>query len=213
MRSHGSKLSLVALLVVVGSAAVARADEDGAKPASEFPWFAGFGAGMGYPTIEGSQQIASGSALAPAFTLHAGRTLGERFTLGLELATVQMNVGRDQPDEVFRVGYTPQQKCRPDCPPNPGAELIFTPLVFSTLGARAEYAPFSRVGLFVGGTAGLGLLVGLGGESGFGFGARVGYRIRVTNMAFVIEAGMQGQFYEDTTMYMPYGAAVLRPYF
>lgn len=212
------KLSLVASLVVLGSAAPSRADVVAEepripRPASSFPWFAGVGAGVGYPTVAGTE-IASSGSLAATFTLHAGYTIRDRLAVGLEFTGVETEVGRDQPGQLFQVGYTPQAACTTCTPKPPGADVLFTSLVFSTFGARVEYAPFGRDGLFVGGTAGLAFMVGLAPQSGFGAGGRLGYRFRpASTLAVSFEAGVQGQLYGDATMFMPYGAAVLRPSF
>ncbi len=231
MSSNKLAVSLAALLLLLGSAASARADEpDGSvetddpndpwaevprtpKPAKAFPWFAGLGAGVGYPMIE-APEIAKGGVAAPAFTVHGGYTFGDHLNLGFELAAVQTDVGRDAPSELFQVGYSPQAGCNNCRPRVPGADVVATSVVFSTFGARMEYMPFSRDGLFVGGTAGLAFMVGLEPRSGFGFAGRLGYRLRATNvMTLSIEAGLQGQLYDDTQMLMPFGVAVLRPYF
>lgn len=220
MLSSRSKIFLAAaaLTAVLSSASGARAGDEEVvpqvpKPVKAFPWFVGIGAGVSYPTISGPQMV-SGGTVAPTFTLHGGYTVGDHLNLGFELSGTETNLGRDTPADLFKLGYKPTAACQ-ECPPKiPGGDVIATSLVFSTFGARAEYAPFSRDGLFVGGTAGVAFLVGLESQAGFGFGGRVGYRFRPTNIMTVsVEAGMQGQLYGDTTMYMPFGTATVRPYF
>jgi hypothetical protein len=219
MGSHGSRLSLATLLVVVGSAAVARADEaeppdpGPSKPVQAFPWFVGVGAGAGLAMIS-HPQIISGDILAPTFTLNGGYTFGDHLSLGLELTSMETSVGRDAPGDLFQLGHAPQAKCLTCYEEVRPGGVVATSLVSSTLGARVEYAPFSRDGLFVGATAGLAFMVGLETKSGFGFGGRVGYRLRPTSIFTVsIEAGMTGQLYDDATIYMPFGVLVVRPYF
>ncbi|MEZ4295029.1 MAG: hypothetical protein R3B70_08620 [Polyangiaceae bacterium] len=57
-------------------------------------------------------------------------------------------------------------------------------------------------------------MVGLESQSGFGAAGRVGYRFRPSNIiALSVEGGVQAQLYDDTQMYMPFGALSLRPYF
>jgi hypothetical protein len=221
MRSNGSKLFLALLLAVGGWTAVAQADEaapqPALKPVKSLPWFVALSGGVGYAAIS-HPEVASGGAVVPVFTLHGGYTFGDRLNVGLEFSSVETSVGRDTAYESFRIGYEPkvvwQIDCYP-CQPKPtGSDVTYTSLVFSTLGARVEYAPFGRDGLYLGGTAGLGFMIGLEGETGFGFGARAGYRLRPTNVLTVsIEAGMSGQLYGDTTMYMPFALATVRPYF
>lgn len=220
-RTRKLSLSAAVAVVVSASASTASAQEVGQedttpqvpRPVSELPWSVGLGAGLAYPTISGPQ-IAGGGTLAPTFTVHAGYTFREHFTVGLEFSGTETNLGRDTPGELFRLGYTPQAECTTCTEKPPGADVVSTSLVFTTVGARAEYAPFGRDGLFVGGTAGLAFMVGLVPQSGFGVGGRVGYRFRASNvMALSIEAGVQGQIYGDTTMYMPFGTAVFRPSF
>lgn len=212
-----SKISVLLSSVFLFVASAAQAQEAAPppvpKPASAFPWFVGIGAGVSYATVE-HPQISAGGIAAPTFALNAGYTFGERLNVGLELDGTQMDIGRDTAGAQFRLGYSPQAECLTCQPKPPGGDTIATSLVFSTVGARVEYAPFGRDGLFVGGTAGLAFLVGLTPESGFGFGGRVGYRFRPTNiMTLSLEAGMSGQLYGDTTMYMPFGLASIRPYF
>jgi hypothetical protein len=224
MRSNGSKLFLAVLFSLVGGAAVARAEETAlpsqpiAKPVKGLPWFAGLTGGAGYAMISHPAIVAGGAAV-PVLNLHGGYTFGDHLSLGLEFTSTETSVGRDSKEEMFQLGHKPQAiwhlpTCSP-CEPKPhGAEIASTSLVFSAIGARAEYAPFSRDGLYVGGTAGMAFMIGLQDQLGFGFTARVGYRIRATNvLTLSIEAGMAGQVYGDTTMYMPFGAAVARTYF
>lgn len=215
------KLSLAAALALIALPSAALAQQSGgedkaaslAKPASAFPWSVGLGAGLAYPTISGPQ-IASGGTLAPTFSLQAGYTWREHLTFGLELTGTEADLGRDTVGELFRLGYTPQAECTTCVDRPPGGDVISTSLVFSTVGARAEYAPFGRDGLFLGGTAGLAFMVGLVPQSGFGAGGKLGYRFRASStMALSVEAGVQGQIYGDTTMFMPYGTAVFRPSF
>jgi opacity protein-like surface antigen len=224
MRSNGSKLFLAVLLSVVGGAAVARAEEAAppsqpiAKPVKELPWFAGLTGGAGYGTISHPVMV-PGSAAMPVLNLHGGYTFGDHLSLGLEFTSTETSVGRDSDEDPFQLGHKPQAiwhipLCSP-CEPRPrGGEITGTSLVFSTIGARVEYTPFSRDGLYVGGTAGMAFMVGFEEQLGFGFAGRVGYRIRATNvLTLSIEGGMAGQVYEDATMYMPFGAAVARVYF
>jgi hypothetical protein len=219
MGKNKSNLFAAALLVLVAMPAPARADDAEAasplpaKSPKLFPWFVGLGAGVGYPTIS-DPSVATGSAVAPIFTLHGGYTVQEHVNVGVELTAVQTDLGRDTGSDLFQVGYSPQAECTTCVPRPPGGDVIATSLVLSTFGARAEYAPFDRDGLFVGATAGLAFMIGLEPRSGAGFVGRLGYRLRATStMTLSLEAGVQGQYYGDTTMYMPYGAAILRPYF
>lgn len=224
MRAKGTKLLGAVLLAVVGGAPVARAEEtappepETSKAVQALPWFVGLAGGAGYATISHPDVVAGGTAVS-VLTLNGGYTFGDHLTLGLEFSSSETSVGRDTATEQFELGYSPQEiwrysVCSPCEPKWHGQEVASTSLVFTSLGARAEYAPFGRDGLFVGGMAGMAFLVGLGDEPGFGFGARVGYRYRATSiMTFSIEAGMAGQLYGDANMYMPFGVAVLRPYF
>lgn len=226
MRSNGSKLFVAVILAGMGSAAVARAEEAAApspllaKPAKALPWFVALGGGVGYAQIS-HPEIHSGGAPVPVFSLNGGYTFGDHLTVGIEFSSAETKVGRDTPQDLFQIGYSPKplviweiRGCDPCEPKRGGSEVINTSLVFTSLGARVEYAPFSRDGLFVGAMAGMGFMVGLEEQAGFSFGGRVGYRLRASNvLTFSIEAGMTGQIYGDTTVYVPLGVATLRPYF
>jgi hypothetical protein len=86
--------------------------------------------------------------------------------------------------------------------------------MFGTLGPRVEFAPLGRDGLYLGLSTGLGMLVGIDTQYGFGGGARAGYRLRVGNvLGLAIEGGIQGQYFNTGSTAFPYAALMLRPYF
>lgn len=219
MKRFSTAAPLIISFLLVSASAAAQtkstglADSGVPKPVSAFPWFAGVGAGVAYPTLS-HPKVGEGGAAAPTLRFHGGYTLAEKFTVGLEFTAVETDVGRDAPNSLFKLGYTPQAECTTCKPKVPGADLLSTSLVMSTVGPRFEFAPFGRDGLFMGATAGLAFMVGLEPLSGFGFGGRLGYRVRPSNiMTISVEGGMEGQLYGDTTMYMPYASATIRPYF
>jgi hypothetical protein len=190
------------------------------RPASDFPFYVGVSGGVGYATLThpavGTDFTtkATVSFVTPALNLHAGYTVGEHVSLGLEFSAAETTVGRDSAGEFFKLGYRPAAECTNCHGFAQGSDVLFSQVVFGTAAARVEYAPFSRDGLFVGGSAGVAYIVGIGDDVGFGFSGRVGYRLRPTNILTAsLEAGVQGQVYGDASLYMPYGALVLRPYF
>jgi hypothetical protein len=210
----------------ISTAAFTASAQDAGGPAlrspSAFPYFFGVTGGVGYATLSHPNvaQTLSGMGgeavgfTAPAINLHAGYTIGERLSLGLEFSALEAGVSRENGTESFKLGYAPQAGCNNCHPSLIGGDVVAAQLVFSTLAARVEYSLLGRDGLFVGGSAGVAMLVGLEDKQGLGLTGRVGYRLRPTNvMTVALEAGVQGQIYGDTNIYMPYGAAVLRPYF
>lgn len=214
-----------ALLSTVSLTAGAQEELAAAKrlrPASDFPYFVGLSGGAGYATLV-HPQIAEKAGLAagtqvsftsPSISIHGGYTIGERFSLGFEFSAVETGVSRDNPGESFQLGFSTQRGCNNCGPPKSGLQVLATQMVLSTFGARVEYSLLGRDGLFVGATAGLASIVGLEDRQGFGATGRVGYRLRPTNVMTVsLEAGVQGQIYGDASLYMPYAAAVVRPYF
>lgn len=214
----GALLSTVTVAASAQETAAAKA----LRPASDFPFFVGISGGAGYATLV-HPQIAEKAGLAtstqvgftsPAISLHGGYTIGERLSLGFEFSAVETGVSRDNPGESFQLGFSTKSVCSTCHPRLSGLQVLATEMVLSTFGARVEYALFGRDGLFVGATAGLASIVGLDDKQGFGGAGRIGYRLRATNVMTVsLEAGVQGQLYGDASMYMPYGAAVIRPYF
>lgn len=192
------------------------------RPASDFPYYVGISGGPAYamlthPQIAAKAGFASGdqvSFVTPNIGLHAGYTIGERLGVGLEFTAVETGIARHYPGETFQLGPVPQAACETCTGGKSAGQIIATQLVFSTFGPRIDYSLLGRDGLFVSASAGIAMLVGLQDMQGFGVTGRVGYRIRATNVMTVsLEAGVQGQLYGDTSIYLPYGAAVLRPYF
>ncbi len=226
MKTRSLMLSFVVGALLSTVAVAARAEEPVElkvlRPASDFPFFVGLSGGAGYATLS-HPQVAEKAGLAggtqvsftsPAISLHGGYTIGERFSVGFEFSAVETGVSRDNPGESFQLGFSTKAICGVCHPRLSGVQVLATQMVLSTFGARVEYSLLGRDGLFVGATAGLASIVGLEDRQGFGATGRVGYRVRVSNVMTVsLEAGVQGQLYGDASLYMPYGAAVLRPYF
>jgi len=218
-------LSLGVVGVVSTAAIAASAQEQPAqvkKAVADFPFFIGVTGGAGYATLqhpEIAKQIAGTGGVAVGFGaatlgLHAGYTFNDHLSAGLEFGAMETGISRNNAGETFKLGYAPQAWCNNCHPPLSGSDLLATTIVFSTFGARVEYTPLGRDGLFVGASAGFATIIGYSERQGAGFAGRLGYRFRPTNIMTVsLEAGMQGQVYGDASLYMPYGAAVLRPYF
>ncbi|MFO0590233.1 MAG: hypothetical protein U0441_22005 [Polyangiaceae bacterium] len=210
------------MIALSASAQEAAPPPSALRPISDFPWYVGLSGGPAYATLNHPQIAAHAgfaagenvSFLTPTLSLHAGYTIGERLGIGIEFSTVETGIARHNPGETFNIGATPQRGCN-NCQPKAGAgQIIATQLVFGTFGPRIDYALLGRDGLFISATAGVASLVGLTDKQGFGATGRIGYRVRASNVMTVsLEAGFTGQTYGDTTIYLPFGAAVLRPYF
>lgn len=225
MRIRSVLLSLGVAGAVSTAVIAASAQEQAAqakRAVSDFPFFVGVTGGAGYATLqhpEIAKQIAGVGGVPVSFGvatigLHAGYTFNDHVNAGIEFGAMETGISRNNAGETFKLGYSTQAACTNCHPPLSGADLLATTIVLSTFGARVEYTPLGRDGLFVGASVGLATIVGYSERQGAGFAGRLGYRFRPTNIMTVsLEAGMQGQVYGDASLYMPYGAAVLRPYF
>lgn len=225
MRARSILLSLATGAVISTAAVVASAEVEAPpvqKPIAAFPFYAGIMGGAGYATLQHpfiSKEVAGVGGSPVSFTaatlgLHLGYTFTEHLSAGLEFQALETGISRNNAGETFKLGYSTQAGCN-NCHGRPqGTDILGTTIVFSTFAARLEYTPFGRDGLFVGASGGLASIVGYDDKLGVGFSGRLGYRFRPTNiMTISLEGGVQGQVYGDANLYMPYGAAVLRPYF
>lgn len=225
MKARSILLSLATGALISTAAITASAEVQGTpvqKPVSAFPFYAGIMGGAGYATLQHpfiSKEIAGVGGTPVSFTaatlgLHVGYTFVEHLSVGLEFQALETGISRNNAGETFKLGYSTQRGCNNCHPPLSGTDILATTVVFSTFAARLEYTPFGRDGFFLGGSAGLASIVGYDDMTGVGFSGRLGYRFRPTNiMTISLEGGVQGQVYGDANIYMPYGAAVLRPYF
>lgn len=220
MLSFGT-LALVSMVAVEVSAEEKKAPRPPKTPA-EAPFFVGITGGAGYATLQhpliakeiagtGGRPVSFGTA---AIDLHAGYTFGEHLGVALEFGALETGISRNNAGETFKLGFSPQAECTSCHAPLHGSDVLATTVVFSNFGARVEYTPLGRDGLFVGGSAGVAMMVGYADMQGGAFAGRLGYRFRPSGgLTISLEAGVQGQVYDQASLYMPYGAAVLRPYF
>jgi hypothetical protein len=179
--------------------------------------FVGLSGGIGYAWVK--QPTINSNAFAVAIAgLHAGMNVSEHWALGAELLTAEHAMTRNSAADPFMpTGFlSPQGACGKcaDRPPPTGGWIAKTAATFTTIGPRIEYAPLGRDGLYFGLSTGVGLLLGVDTQVGFGGGARAGYRYRIDNILGIgIEGGVQAQHFKSGTTFFPYGSLVLRPYF
>jgi hypothetical protein len=205
-------LSLVAALLVSPAANAADEERPQVQPVAPPAWHVGISGGFAYATASHPELIAS--FLAPTLGLHAGYNVSERWNVGFEVTTMEKYVAREGGTSARFAPKYPLAGCTNCEAPPPGGYLMSVTTVFGTAGPRFEFSPFGRDGLFVGGAAGVGFIMGIDGRVGGGGTARAGYRARVANvLGLGIEGGVQGQIYKDASLVMPYAALVLRPYF
>ncbi len=177
--------------------------------------FVGVSAGMAYAIVE-HPLIKSDGFGAAALGIHVGFNVSERWTVGLELSTFEHGMTRESGGAPFVPTnfLTPQAGCNNCEPPAVGGWISDTTAMFGTMGPRVEFSPLGRDGLYLGASTGVGMLIGIDTQYGFGGGARAGYRLRVGNVVgLAIEGGLQGQYFRTGSTVFPYAALMLRPYF
>lgn len=207
-----SCFSLAACLLLASAANAAEGDSAPAPEQKPHPFYVGITGGFAYATVRHPEMLSTSFA-APTLGLHAGYNLNDRWSLGLEVTTIEKFVTRDGPGDPFVPKY-PLAGCA-DCPPIPdGGYIGSITSIFGTVAPRVEFTPFGRDGLFVGASAGIGFIMGVDGRIGGGGTARAGYRFRAAEvLGIALEGGVQGQLYKDASAVLPYAALVLRPYF
>jgi hypothetical protein len=206
-----SCFSLAACLLL-SSAARAEGDVALAPQQQARPFYVGITGGFAYATVRHPDML-SASFATPTLGLHAGYNVTDRWSVGLEVTTIEKFVERDGPGDPFVPKY-PLAGCTNCQEPPTGGYIGSITAVFGTVAPRVEFTPFGRDGLFLGASAGLGFIMGVDGRIGGGGTARAGYRWRVAEVVGIaLEGGIQGQVYKDASAVMPYGVLVLRPYF
>ncbi|MDC0748567.1 hypothetical protein [Polyangium mundeleinium] len=211
-----SKLALLATLATVSAASAAEsAPADApAVPAKPRRFHVGISGGVAYHTVRIPTVIPTEYAAA-TLGIHAGYNVTERLSIGLDLSTIEKDMGRNGPFQMFDPGLAPQAGCNNCEPPPFGGWVKNTTAVFGTLGPRVEFSPFGKEGLYIGATAGLAFLWGVDSIYGFGGSGRLGYRVNIADiLGLALEAGAQAQTFGDgayTTA--PYGMVLFRPYF
>lgn len=183
-----------------------------AKKTIAHPFFVGLSAGVAWinPRILGLQPQ---SFLGSNLGLQAGYTINDRFSIGFEFTTAEKGVTRGGQFEPFGVPVTPQAGCD-NCPPTPvGGWVSKTTLLFGQVAPRVEYTPFGEKGFFLGAAPGVAFIQLLTPRAGFGGSLRAGYRFRLVKIIDLgLEAGAQGQVYQDGHVFMVSGLAVFRPH-
>ncbi|MBK9262675.1 MAG: hypothetical protein IPM54_23095 [Polyangiaceae bacterium] len=177
--------------------------------------FIGLSGGAAYAMVNHPQILTDGFAAA-TLGLHAGYNVSERISVGFDVFTVEHGMKRSEGTEPFiPTGYTrPQAGCTNCEPPPKGGWVSETTAMFGTVGPRVEFSPFGRDGLYLGGSTGVAMMLGVDTQYGFGGVARAGYRFRVGNvLGLGVEGGFQGQYFGTGTMMFPYASLIMRPYF
>jgi hypothetical protein len=176
----------------------------------------GYGyAAVSYPGLNNSS--ISGTVLE----LTAGTELDPRLRVSLGVTSLETKIRRSsnggwEEGDYIRKSATTSSGLRgmkepvdPVAPDGGGAEVQRT-MHASVLGPRVDYFPLGSQGPYLGVTAAVAVLSGVGTYVGFDAGARVGAEWRpLQELAFSIEGGAHGQLYDGARATIPYGLARL----
>ena len=215
LRALISSSVLMLTWTFVANSAYAEEGYQAPTTAKEKRVFVGISAGMAYAMVEHPLIKSNGFGTA-ALGMHVGYSVSERWTVGIELSTFEHGMKRTSGTDPFTPTsfLTPQAGCNKCEPPPQGGWISETTAMFGTLGPRVEFSPLGKDGLYLGASTGLGMLVGIDTQYGFGGGARAGYRLRIGNvLGLAIEGGVQGQYFSTGSTVFPYAALMMRPYF
>ncbi len=215
LRALISSSVLMLTWTFVANSAYAEEGYQAPTTAKEKRVFVGISAGMAYAMVEHPLIKSNGFGTA-ALGMHVGYSVSERWTVGIELSTFEHGMKRTSGTDPFTPTsfLTPQAGCNKCEPPPQGGWISETTAMFGTLGPRVEFSPLGKDGLYFGASTGLGMLVGIDTQYGFGGGARAGYRLRIGNvLGLAIEGGVQGQYFSTGSTVFPYAALMMRPYF
>jgi hypothetical protein len=208
--------SLLACTIAMGAASAAEGEIDLKTMTTKHKRaFIGLTGGAAYAIVE-HPMIKSNGFAAASLGLHFGYTVAEKWTIGLEIMTVEHGMKRQSAYEPFTPTsmLQPQAGCNNCEPPPKGGYVTETTAMFGMAGPRVEFSPLGRDGVYLGATAGVGTLLGVDTLYGFGGGARAGYRYRFANvLAIGVEGGLQAQYFSTGAMLFPYAAVLMRPYF
>jgi hypothetical protein len=185
---------------------------------ARWPLFAGIGIAFGWVTAS-HPQLATSAFTGAVVNAHLGYTLGEHFAVALDLSNFETGLERlqagqkfDSPGNLRTANFDSKVRIEDD---KSSGWVRITTMNLTSMGARFDYAPFGRDGLYLGATVGPAVMSGLSqGLVGFGATGRAGLRGRVARiLTFALEGGFTGQTFGDTSSTMPYVGAVFRPYF
>jgi hypothetical protein len=187
--------------------------------AAKSPFFAGVGVGYGWVTAN-HPQLAATTFTGAVVDAHFGYTLSENFAVAIDISNFETGIERLQKGQPFTTHDQLYPKAASTKPANDTGRgssgwVLSTTMNLTSMGARIDYTPFGRDGIYIGATAGPAVMSGLDqGLVGFGATARAGLRGRVaTVLTFAVEGGFTGQTFTDASSTMPYVGAVFRPYF
>mgnify|MGYP000175590982 CR=1 FL=1 len=208
-------VSLLSWTLVSTSARAAEDDAGSASGAGDKRVFVGLSGGVAYAMVKHPLINSNGYGSA-TLGMHAGYSISERLSLGVELSTFEHGMTRTSGTDPFQptAFLSPQAGCNKCKPPEPGGWVSQTTAMFGTIGPRVEFSPLGRDGLYLGASTGLGMLLGIDTQYGFGGGARLGYRYRVANiLGFAVEGGAHAQYFSTGSTVFPYVSLMMRPYF
>ncbi|HRI63257.1 MAG TPA: hypothetical protein PK156_03445 [Polyangium sp.] len=207
----------VSLLSWTLFSSAARAQDSVQSPSAtkERRVFVGLSGGAAYAIVKHPLVNSNGYGTG-TLGMHAGYNVTDRWSLGVELSTFEHGMSRTSGTDPFTptAFLSPQAGCNKCKPPEPGGWISQTTAMFGTVGPRVEFSPMGRDGLYLGATTGLGMLLGIDTQYGFGGGARAGYRYRVANiLGFAVEGGVHAQYFNTGSTVFPYVSLMMRPYF
>jgi len=213
--------TLVCFSVFLATSTIAAAEvraEEGYQPpvkVKERRVFVGMSGGAGFAMVT-HPLIKSDGFGSSTLGMHVGYNVSERWAVGLDISTFEHGMKRTSPTDPFvpTSFLKPQAGCNNCEPPAKGGWISETTAMFGTLGPRVEFAPLGRDGLYLGVNTGLGMLVGIDTQYGFGGGARVGYRYRIGHvLGLGVEGGVLAQYFSTGSTVFPFASLVMRPYF
>ncbi len=215
LRAPISSIVLMLTWILATTSVHAEEGYQAPAPTKEKRVFVGISAGAAYATVK-HPLIKSDGFGAAALGMHVGYSVSERWTIGIELTTFEHGMARTSGTDPFTPTsfLTAQAGCSNCQPPAQGGWVSQTVAIFGTIGPRVEFSPLGKDGLYLGASTGMGMLIGIDTQYGFGGGARAGYRLRIGNiLGLAIEGGVQAQYFSTGSTLFPYAALMLRPYF
>lgn len=151
--------------------------------------------------------------------LHVGVAIRPALTVAFELTSVELEVRRGPVGLAPKNNIVPSslriqaESTRASTSTNGlgGAPYEYPVVHLHTIGPRVEFTPFGTDGLYLGGTAGAGVVQDLPSRVGGAAAARGGYRVRVADViGFSFEAGAHAHVYKDGSSFFPFAGVQMR---
>ncbi|MET0592343.1 MAG: hypothetical protein ABW133_06570 [Polyangiaceae bacterium] len=183
-------------------------------------WFTA-GAGYGYASLK-LPSLNNDSISGPYLELTAGTELDSRLRVSIGISNMETKIRRssngkwEEGDYVRKLATTSSSQGGLHSQADPiepvtlqgGGAAVQRTMHTTAVGPRVDYFPLGSQGPYVGVTTALAILSGIDSRVGFNAGARLGGEWRpFQELAFSIEAGAQGHFYEGAHATIPYGLA------